>query len=137
MNEINGQQQQQPEKRKRGRPRIYPPKPPKPKLTKEERSRINRLNGLKGVAMQKATGKFGGRPKGTTGEGYHRSDNIAVGEERVQMSVLRSSSDVFHRLASAWDTSIISAVKTITDGIVEKHPELFSPDAPQEGCGDS
>lgn len=131
----NTTEQQQPEKRKRGRPRKYPPKPPKPKLTKEERSRINRQNGLKGVASRIATGRLGGRPRGTTGEGFHRSDNIAAGEERVQMSVLKSSADTFRRFAAAKDKTLIAAVKIVTDNLRRNHPEIFAPDAPPDASG--
>lgn len=127
--------EQQPEKRKRGRPRKYPPKPPKPKLTKDERSRINRLNGMKGVASRIATGRLGGRPRGTAGEGFHRSDNIAAGEERVQMSVLKSSADTFRSFAAAKDTTLIAAVKIVTDNLRRNHPDIFAQEAPPPASG--
>lgn len=133
----NSTEQQQPEKRKRGRPRIHPPKPPKPKLTKEELSAVRAAAGRKGARATLANGTHykGGRPKGMSGEGYHRSDNIAAGEERVQMSVLKSSADTFRRFAAHEDCTIIAAVKIVTDNLRRNHPEIFAPDAPPAAGG--
>jgi hypothetical protein len=127
--------EQQSEKRKRGRPRIHPPKPPKPKLTKEELSKVRREAWKKGQAIREATGRLGGRPKGTSGEGYHRNDNIAVGEQRETITVLKSSADTFRRFAAAKDKTLIAAVKIVTDNLWRNHPEIFAPDAPPPASG--
>ena len=117
--------EQQPPKRKPGRPRKYPPKPPKPKPTKEELSEIRRAASMRALESRRKSGKMGGRPKGTTGNAYH-NDNIAQGEPRVQMSVLKSSADVFRKLANNEKIPIIAAVKNVTDTLVEQNPTIFA-----------
>ena len=117
----------QAQKRKPGRPRKYPPKPPKPKLTKEELSKVRRAAWERGQKIREETGRLGGRPKGTKGEGYHRSDNIAAGEPRETMTVLKSSADVFRKLANDKKMPIIAAVKNVTDALVRQNPNVFAP----------
>ena len=122
---------EQTQKRTRGRPRKYPPKP---KLTKEEVSRIRSENGKRGALTRLKNGTCrGGRPSGTSGEGYHRKDNIAVGEPRETMTVLKSSADVFRSLANSKNIPLIAAVKSVTDVLVRQNPEVFGrPSAPKE-----